>query len=82
MTGDETFVVCADDSTEPPRIHVIVFRNNSDWELGWNVACCGEALDDYALVSFENTEGGYPLSQVCGRCFEALGSDVQRGDIG
>ena len=78
MNEDSTFVICADDSRDPPVMHLIVFRGTEDWAFGWNVACCGETLEDYALVSFENTEGGYPIRYLCGRCFENFGSDVQR----
>lgn len=75
--NSSTFALVADDTDngQAPTIHVIVWREAEEvWS--WNVACCGESLDDYALVSFENTTGGYPLSMVCGRCFEALGADL------
>jgi hypothetical protein len=78
MTVDGTFALIADDTSGSNTIHIITFRNDEDWELGWNVANCGESFDDYALVSFANTEGGYPLALACGRCFEALGSDLLR----
>jgi len=78
---DASFIVVADDKELPPRVHIIIFRDQTEVLMGWNVTCCGNAIDDYQLVSFENTEGGYPLEMCCGRCFETLGSDVQRGRV-
>ena len=78
MTPDSFFLFVADDTRDPPVMHVLVFNDETDASMGWNVACCGESLDDYALVSFENTDAGYPIRHLCGRCFEHFGADVQR----
>lgn len=76
--SDASFALIADDTQgAAATIHIIVW-NDPDERWHWNVACCGESFDDYAFVSFENTDAGYPARMACPTCFDAFGSDAKR----